>query len=140
MSGSVMEKPVQFKTNDELCSYLQKVDIRTQEFARYPFLIDHTSGGVIYTCLGLAGEAGEVADELKKVIRDNLTIELCGNTFLDFSPERKKNLQAELGDVFWYWCKLIRELELITDDTMFTIPAILEANIAKLEKRYDKKN
>jgi len=51
---------------------------------------------VLYPALGLAGEAGEVANKVKKMIRD-------GN----FDRE---GVAAELGDVLWYIAALARDL------------------------------
>ena len=45
---------------------------------------------IVYPTLGLTGESGEVADKVKKVIRDN------GG---QFSDERKREIALELGDV-----------------------------------------
>ena len=51
----------------------------------------------VYYALGLAGEAGEVADKIKKVYRD------CGG---DYTPEVKAAIILELGDVLWYMARL----------------------------------
>lgn len=45
---------------------------------------------IVYPALGMNGEAGEVADKVKKVIRDG-----CG----DFSDEKKREIAKEIGDV-----------------------------------------
>lgn len=74
---------------------------------------------IIYPSLGLTGEAGEVADKVKKVLRDN------GG---EFTPERRIAIGAELGDVLWYVATLARDLG-------FTLEDIAAANIAKLESR-----
>lgn len=64
--------------------------------ARYP---SHNETMVLaYLGLGLAGEAGEVANKVKKLIRDG--------TPDDF----KATLVDELGDVMWYLFRLIDEL------------------------------
>lgn len=47
--------------------------------------------GVFYPALGLAGEAGEIANKVKKIIRGDVTFE-----------QRRDELRAELGDVMWY--------------------------------------
>lgn len=47
----------------------------------------------VYFFLGLASELGEVADKVKKQIRDSEA---------QFSDLFKKNLALELGDCFWY--------------------------------------
>lgn len=48
---------------------------------------------IVYPALGMAGEAGEVADKVKKVIRD-------GNA--DFTPIKCEEIAMEIGDVMWY--------------------------------------
>ncbi len=70
---------------------------------------------VIYPGLGLAGEAGEVANIVKKALRDN---------HLD-----KDRLKDELGDVLWYVARLAGDLE-------FTLEEIAEFNLDKLRRRY----
>jgi len=50
-------------------------------------------GGMTYTVLGLNGEAGEIAEKLKKVIRDN------GGKV---DEAKTYELAKELGDVLWY--------------------------------------
>lgn len=48
---------------------------------------------IIYPALGMCGEAGEVADKVKKVIRDNNQ---------QFTDDRKLEIAKEVGDVLWY--------------------------------------
>ncbi len=72
-----------------------------------------------YVTLGLMGEAGEVAEKVKKVIRDNNG---------EFSDEKKIELGKEIGDVLWYCAALADELGLNISD-------IAQGNIDKLEKR-----
>ena len=45
---------------------------------------------IIYPTLGLTGEAGEVADKVKKIIRDN---------HKEFTLEKKAEIMKEIGDV-----------------------------------------
>ena len=71
---------------------------------------------IIYNALGLAGETGEVVDEIKKVYRD-------GNILV-----RLEKIKLELGDVIWYWTILYKKLGLNPED-------IFEANINKLSER-----
>ena len=47
---------------------------------------------IIYPTLGLTGEAGEVADKVKKMIRD---------AHEEFTPEKKLEIVKEIGDVMW---------------------------------------
>ena len=56
---------------------------------------------IIYPTLGLTGEAGEVADKVKKVIRD---------AHEEFTPEKKLEIVKEIGDVMWYCATLARDL------------------------------
>lgn len=48
---------------------------------------------IIYPTLGLTGEAGEVSDKVKKVLRDNDSV---------FTDEKKLEIAKEIGDVLWY--------------------------------------
>ena len=83
--------------------------------ARYPDL----GNNLIYPTLGLAGEAGEVADKVKKLIRDR-----DGLVDQNF----KQDLALELGDVLWYIAQLCTELGMTLDD-------VAEKNIEKLNSR-----
>lgn len=46
-----------------------------------------------YPVLGLCGESGEIAEKLKKVMRDNDG---------ELTDEKRDELEKELGDVLWY--------------------------------------
>ncbi|KEF42788.1 MAG: hypothetical protein ER33_04425 [Cyanobium sp. CACIAM 14] len=91
---------------------------RSRETARYPDAGDNP----IYPTLGLCGEAGEVADKVKKVLRDR------GG---QFSPEVRDDLLLELGDVLWYVAQLATELGL-------DLETVASANLAKLASRADR--
>lgn len=91
---------------------------RTAHTARYP----DVGANPIYPTLGLCGEAGEVADKVKKVLRDQ------GGRF---SEELRADLALELGDVLWYVARLASELDL-------NLNAIAEANLAKLASRAER--
>jgi NTP pyrophosphatase (non-canonical NTP hydrolase) len=82
----------------ELSEY-QRLSRRT---ARYP-----REASLVYPALGLAGEAGEVAEQVKKSIRDDAG---------EVSPERRQALNKELGDVLWYVAQLATELGLDLDE------------------------
>lgn len=73
----------------------------------------------VYPALGLSGEAGEIANKLKKVIRDNDG---------EISDDTKVVIKDELGDVLWYVSRLASELGLDLDE-------IAKTNIAKLADR-----
>lgn len=72
-----------------------------------------------YLTLGLCGEAGEVAELVKKAIRDH-------GGEID-----KEKLKHELGDVLWY-------LTMLGQLNGLTLNEIAEANLAKLKSRYDR--
>ena len=61
-----------------------------------------------YLTLGLNGEAGEVAEKLKKVIRDNKGL---------LTDEKKQEIAKEIGDVLWYCSNLSMELGFELEDT-----------------------
>ena len=74
---------------------------------------------IIYPALGLTGEAGEVADKVKKVLRDNDS---------QFTPEKKLEIAKEIGDVLWYCATLSHDLG-------YTLENIASMNYAKLRSR-----
>ena len=88
---------------------------KARETAQYPNLGSNN----IYPTLGLVGEAGEVAEKVKKVIRDKNGI---------FDNESKKAIKKELGDVLWYLSNLSTEFGFELDD-------IALQNLEKLKSR-----
>jgi NTP pyrophosphatase (non-canonical NTP hydrolase) len=89
----------------------QRFSRRTAEYPREAWLS--------YPALGLAGEAGEVAEHAKKVIRDD------GGAVSD---ERRAAIAKELGDVLWYVAQIASELGL-------ELEAIATENLEKLFSR-----
>jgi NTP pyrophosphatase (non-canonical NTP hydrolase) len=73
-----------------------------------------------YPTLGLAGEAGEVANIVKKIQRDH------GGIITD---EVRAKLKDELGDVLWY-------ISACADELGLTLTEIAEYNVNKLAKRH----
>jgi NTP pyrophosphatase (non-canonical NTP hydrolase) len=90
---------------------------RAKETAIYP-----SHARVTYPALGLAGEAGEVANKVKKVIRDNNGV----------VPETTRQaISQELGDVLWYMASLATDLGL-------DLSEIAADNLAKLWSRKER--
>ncbi len=78
--------------------------------------------GFIYPALGLAGEAGEVAEKCKKILRDK-------NGVVD--ADDSSSIAKELGDVLWYVSVLASELHLSMD-------VIAQINLNKLASRKER--
>lgn len=74
---------------------------------------------VFYPALGLAGEAGEVADKIKKCIRDNVEYN---------DDDVARSIAMEIGDVLWNCAMLARDLG-------YTLDEVARMNIDKLESR-----
>lgn len=79
------------------------------------------TGNWIYPTLGLAGESGEIAEKIKKALRDDAG---------QMSDERRAALRKELGDVLWYVAALCSELGL-------PLAEVAQANLDKLAKRQE---
>ncbi|MDQ3748063.1 MAG: nucleoside triphosphate pyrophosphohydrolase family protein [Acidobacteriota bacterium] len=76
-----------------------------------------------YPTLGLAGEAGEVANIVKKIQRD------FGG---EINDEIRSKLKDELGDVLWY-------ISACADELSLTLQEIAEFNLEKLAARHQRK-
>lgn len=76
----------------------------------------------IYPTLGLAGEAGEVAEKIKKVMRNDGGV---------VSDEKKEEIKKELGDVLWYVTQLATDLGIDLDD-------VAKGNLEKLASRLER--
>ena len=77
---------------------------------------------IIYPTLGLTGEAGEVANKVKKIIRDGS----------DKNDERLvQDISAEIGDCLWY-------IAVLANDIGIKLSDIASNNLEKLANR--KKN
>jgi NTP pyrophosphatase (non-canonical NTP hydrolase) len=93
-----------------------------QEEARKTAIYPNLGSNFIYPTLGLVGEAGEVAEKIKKVIRDSNSV---------VSEEKKQELIKELGDVLWYIANLSFELNLSMEEVALK-------NLEKLKSRQER--
>ena len=78
-------------------------------FAIYP-----ATHKVLYPTLGLCGETGEVAEKVKKQVRDGVF--------------NRHEVAKELGDVLWY-------LSNLANDIGYNLDEIADINIEKLTSR-----
>lgn len=96
------------KNTEALIKQIRKLESQGCNFARLDTAFN-----------GLASEAGEAADLIKK-------LKYHGK---DYTPEIRDHLIKELGDISWYWAQACIALEIDPED-------VLIRNMEKLEKRY----
>lgn len=82
---------------------------------------------VIYPALGMNGEAGEVADKVKKVIRD-LAIVRDSQGSIIIPDDKREELAKEIGDVLWY-------VATMSYDLGYSLEEIAVMNYHKLKSR-----
>lgn len=87
--------------------------------ALYPDAGSESRWALAYVALGLAGEAGEIANKAKKLLRDGDTDEL------------RDAMRAEIGDVLWY-------VALVADELGFPLSVVAERNLEKLADRAER--
>lgn len=86
----------------------------TTTTAVYP----NKGNNIFYPALGL-GEAGEIQNQVKKIMRDDGGV---------ITEERRLNLMKELGDLLWYVGAMCNELGVSMD-------TVAQMNLAKLRAR-----
>ena len=111
--GTVTNENHKYKKISDLDMY-QKVALTTAIYPR--------EQAIIYPTLGLTGEAGEVANKVKKIIRD-------GSNSKD--EKLVSEIKAEIGDCLWYIAVLANDFDIKLSD-------IASTNLEKLANR--KKN
>ena len=72
-----------------------------------------------YVTMGLVGEAGEIANKVKKILRDNDGVVTDGY---------RRAIGGEIGDVMWYLSQLATELD-------YELEWLAENNLNKLRLR-----
>ena len=90
-----------------------------QRESRKTALYPNAGCNAIYPTLGLVGEAGEVADKVKKILRDKEGV---------FDQDSKDAIKFELGDVLWYISQLSSELG-------YDLEEVANSNLQKLNSR-----
>jgi NTP pyrophosphatase (non-canonical NTP hydrolase) len=94
------------------CDEYQRAAMRTARDKNAPDEFMHL-------VLGLVGEAGEIAEKVKKLVRDKNS---------DLAQLDRDDMAAELGDVLWYTAVLADFLGLSLDD-------VAQRNVDKLADR-----
>ena len=92
-----------------------KYQVEARKTAIYPSLGEN----LWYPALGLAGEAGEVCEKVKKLYRDDKGL---------ISTQKRGDVCRELGDVLWYVSNIASELGI-------NLSIIVEGNLIKLQSR-----
>lgn len=93
-----------------------KFDEYTKEMRRTASDVDLNNENLSLAAMGIAGEAGEVADYIKKVVFHSHELS-------------KEKLALELGDVLWY-------IAYLSSVIGYDLSTIANMNIDKLKKRY----
>jgi NTP pyrophosphatase (non-canonical NTP hydrolase) len=93
-----------------------------QKAARKTAIYPNQGHNIAYPALGLAGESGEVAEKVKKVMRDKGGV---------VDEKTREALKKELGDVFWYVAALCDEVGLDMEE-------VAKHNIEKLQDRQER--
>ena len=94
---------------------LDNYQTESRKTAIYPDI----DSNIIYPVLGLCGESGELAEKIKKAIRDD------GGKITD---TRRTDIIKELGDVMWYMAAIASELKISLD-------TVARTNLDKLNSR-----
>ena len=116
-----MELDLGAQTN-ESNKYKKVSDLDMYQKVALTTAIDPREQAIIYPTLGLTGEAGEVANKVKKIIRDGS----------DSKDEKLvSEIKSEIGDCLWYIAVLASDFDIKLSD-------IASANLEKLEKRKEK--
>jgi len=93
-----------------------------QKESRKTAIYPNVGENMVYPVLGLSGEAGEVAEKMKKILRDD-----NGKV----SEEKREEIKKELGDVLWYISQISTELDLELEE-------VAAKNLEKLFSRMDR--
>ena len=84
----------------------------------------------IYPALGMNGEAGEVADKVKKVLRD-FAVMYDSNGSIVLPSNIREEIAKEIGDVLWY-------VATMANDIGYTLEEIATMNYQKLKSRQER--
>lgn len=91
---------------------------QAEKSAHYPDI----GARFVYPALGLAGEAGEVVEKVKKIFRNHNGV---------ITDEWRDAIKRELGDVLWY-------VAMLSQDFGFTLEEVAQTNLEKLASRVER--
>lgn len=90
--------------------------------AKYPEVGTGSVNAMVYGVLGLNGEAGEVAEKFKKILRDKGGV---------LTQEDEDEILKEIGDVLWYAAALAAEMG-------YSLEEVAIRNLNKLNSRKER--
>lgn len=93
-----------------------------QQKARETAIYPNMGSEFTYPALGLVGEAGEIANKLKKVIRDNDGV---------LTDKVRESVGDEIGDCLWYIAQLATEMG-------YDLDTLAQNNVNKLASRKER--
>lgn len=108
-----------FDTYKEFTSETAVYPQASDQLADVPAVAMAEYAAFAYVVMALNGEAGELAEHVKKCARDD---------HFQFTPERKEAMRKELGDVLYYVARLAFHLHVSLDD-------VAAENMQKLRDR-----
>lgn len=123
--GNIVPLPIltlSFASSKNSLESRERTTVKLSEYQRQALttaVYPRRKNNLPYAALGLNGEAGEVAEHAKKMIRDDEG---------ELTPERREKVRKELGDVLWYIAACADEAGLDLDD-------VAQANLDKLFDR-----
>ena len=109
-------------TEEEIKAQVEAITFKAYQDFAYTTAVYDDKHKIIYPTLGLAGEAGEVAEKMKKIFRDNNG---------EINQEERIALAKELGDVLWYVTILARDLAI-------PLHEVALMNVQKLRSRQER--
>lgn len=119
----LLDGPEQREAQAEASFDYQTEALRTESglepIADFAWLTDANPSRLLHAAMGMATEAGEFLDPIKKHLFYGKPLDLV-------------NLREEVGDLLWY-------IAIACDALDTTIDAEMQRNIAKLRKRYPEK-
>ncbi len=112
-------KYVEVLDSDDVPIVANLLDFNAYQKAAHATAIYPSDAGILYAALGLTGESGEVANQVKKVLRDDKNV---------LTDERKQAIAKELGGVLWYVAEVASVMGI-------DLAAIAALNLAQLHSR-----